>query len=95
MKIPIQFKEYIWLIEPLNRARKITFVEINERWKRKDERGGVIFSRTTFNRHRNAILDMFGVIIDCERKDGYRYYISNKEVLAEERDNRQTRGNGL
>ena len=63
MKIPILFKEYIWLIETINRAGKITFAEINERWKRKEESGGLKFSRTTFNRHRDAIFDMFCVII--------------------------------
>ena len=84
MKIPTLFKEYIWLIETINRAGKITFAEINERWKRKEESCGVEFSRTTFNRHRDAILDMFGVIIDCDRKDGYQYYISNNEVLEED-----------
>ena len=84
MKIPTLFKEYIWLIETINRAGKITFAEINERWRQKEESGGVPFSRTTFNRHRDAILDMFGVIIECDRKDGYRYYIYNKEVLEED-----------
>ncbi len=84
MKIPTLFKEYIWLIETINRAGKITFAEINERWRRKEESGGVEFSRTTFNRHRDAIFDMFGVIIECDRKDGYRYYIYNKEVLEED-----------
>ncbi len=84
MKIPTLFKEYIWLIETINRAGRITFAEINKKWRRKEESGGVEFSRTTFNRHRDAIMDMFGVIIDCDRKDGYRYYISNKEVLDED-----------
>ena len=84
MKIPTLFKEYIWLIETINRAGKITFAEINEKWQRREESGGVPFSRTTFNRHRDAILDMFGVIIECDRKDGYRYYIYNKEVLEED-----------
>lgn len=84
MKIPTLFKEYIWLIETINRAGKISFADINKKWQRKEESGGVEFSRTTFNRHRDAILDMFGVIIDCDRKDGYRYYISNKEVLEED-----------
>ena len=27
---------------------------------------------------------MFGIIIDCEKKGGYRYYIGNAEVLTEE-----------
>ena len=37
--------------------------------------------RSSFNRHRDAILDMFGIIIDCEPKT-YKYYISNREVLS-------------
>lgn len=84
MKIPALFKEYIWLIETINRAGRITFAEINDKWKRKEESGGMEFSRTTFNRHRDAILDMFGIIIECDRKDGYRYYIENKDVLNED-----------
>lgn len=81
MKIPILFKQYIWLIETIYEAGKITFAEINEKWLRTEESDGVELSRTTFNRHRDAILDMFGVIIECDRKDGYRYYIYNKDVL--------------
>lgn len=84
MRIPELFKEYIWLIETINRYGKITFAELNELWKRKEESTGAEFSRTTFNRHRDAILDMFGLIIDCDRKDGYRYYIYNKEELGED-----------
>lgn len=84
MKIPTLFKEYIWLIETIYEAGKITFAEINEKWCRTEESGGVEFARTTFNRHRDAILDMFGVIIECDRKDGYRYYIYNKEVLNDD-----------
>ena len=84
MKIPTLFKEYIWLIETIHQAGKITFAEINEKWRKREESGGVEFARTTFNRHRDAILDMFGVVIDCDRKDGYRYYIFNKEVLEDD-----------
>ncbi|MBO7069014.1 MAG: WYL domain-containing protein [Bacteroidaceae bacterium] len=84
MKIPTLFKEYIWLIETIYQAGKITFAEINEKWKRREDSGGLEFSRTTFNRHRDAILDMFGVIIECNHHDGYRYYIYNKEVLSDD-----------
>jgi predicted DNA-binding transcriptional regulator YafY len=45
---------------------------------------GVPIARSTFNRHRDAILDMFGIVIDCDKKDGFRYFIYNEEVLAEE-----------
>lgn len=83
MKIPILFKQYIWLIETINRAGKITLAELSQQWQEKEESEGLPLSRTTFNRHRDAILDMFGVIIECDRKDGNRYYIENKEVLEE------------
>lgn len=73
MTIPGLFKEYIWLIETINRYGKITFAELNELWKRRPEATGAEFSRTSFNRHRDAILDMFGIIIECDRHDGYRY----------------------
>ena len=45
---------------------------------------GLPIARSTFNRHRDAILDMFGVIIECDKKDGFRYYIYNADVLEEE-----------
>lgn len=84
MKIPSLFKEYIWLIETIISHGKISFAQLGELWKsREDIRSGE-FSRTTFNRYRDAILDMFGVIIDCDRHDGNRYFIANKEVLQED-----------
>lgn len=84
MKIPILFKQYIWLIETINRAGKITLAELDEKWQDREESDGLSLSRTTFNRHRDAILDMFGVIISCDRKDGNRYFIENKEVLEDD-----------
>lgn len=81
MKIPTLFKEYTWLIETIYQAGRISLAEINEKWRRREESGGVDLSRTTFNRHRDAIMEMFGVIIECDRKDGFRYYIYNREVL--------------
>ena len=61
----------------------MTLGEISELWRLQEESGGEELSRTTFNRHRDSILDIFGVIIECDRKDGYRYYIENEEVLKE------------
>ena len=37
--------------------------------------------QSSFNRHRDAILSMFGIVIDCDKKN-YNYYISNKEVFS-------------
>lgn len=83
MKIPSLFKEYIWLIETIRRNGRMTLAEISELWRHQEETDGQELSRTTFNRHRDSILDSFGVIIECDRRDGYRYYIENEEVLRE------------
>ena len=61
----------------------MTLGEISDLWRQQEECEGQELSRTTFNRHRDSILDIFGVIIECDRKDGYRYYIENEEVLKE------------
>ena len=39
--------------------------------------------RVSFYRHRDAIQDMFGIIIDCDPRT-YKYYISNTEVLGDD-----------
>ena len=83
MRTPALFKEYIWLVNTINRAKRITFVEINEKWLRTEMSEGNPLSRTTFNRHKDAIEDIFGIYIDCDRRDGYRYFIGNEEVLRE------------
>ena len=83
MKIPTLFKQYIWLIETIRRNGRMTLGEISDLWKQQEESDGQELSRTTFNRHRDSILDIFGVIIECDRKDGYRYYIENEEVLKD------------
>ena len=83
MTIPTLFKQYIWLVNTIYRARRITLAEINDKWQRTEMSEGMPLSRTTFNRHKDAIEDIFGIFIDCDRCDGYRYYIGNEEVLRE------------
>lgn len=84
MKSYALFQQYIWLVNTIHRYKKLTLEEINQHWLDTDMSEGVSIARSTFNRHRDAILDMFGVIIECDRKDGFRYYIYNSEVLEEE-----------
>ena len=78
------FREFIWLINTIRQHQRLTFEEINLHWVKTDMSGGLPMARSTFNRHRDAILDMFGIIIDCDKKDDYRYHIGNAEVLTEE-----------
>ena len=84
MKTPTLFKEYIWLVNTIYHAGRISLADINKRWMRTDMSEGMPLSRTTFNRHKDAIEDIFGIYIDCDRRDGYRYYIGNEEVLRED-----------
>ena len=83
MKTYSIFQEYIWLVSTLQRYGKLSLEELNGHWVKTEMSGGVPIPRTTFNRHRDAILDMLGIIIDCDKKDHYRYYIANEEVLHE------------
>ena len=84
MTTPGQFKEFIWLVNTIYKAKKISLNDINERWLKTEMSEGVEMSRTTFYRHRNAIEDIFGVNIDCDRKAGNKYFIANREVLRED-----------
>ena len=77
------YQQYIWLVNVFRRHRHMTLEELNEQWVREKVNDGNPLSRTTFNRHRDAILDMFGIIIDCDPKT-YCYYISNPEVLSDD-----------
>ncbi len=83
MTTPTLFREYIWLVSTIYRARYITLSEINRRWMQTEMSGGTEFSRTTFYRHKCAIEDIFGIYIECDRKKGNVYYIGNDYVLRE------------
>ena len=84
MKIPTKFKEYIWLVNTIRKAGRISFTEINEKWLETDMSEGIELTRVTFVRHKNAIEDIFGIYIECDRKNGYTYYIGNDYVLRED-----------
>jgi len=69
-------------VKTIHEAGGITLAEINERWKQTGLSGGSAMSRTTFYRHKYAIEDIFGIIIDCDKRNGNRYFIGNAEVLS-------------
>ena len=77
------FYQYTWIINTLRAYHKLSLEELNHKWQQDGVTGGNTLQRSSFNRHRDAILDMFGIIIDCEPKT-YRYYIANPEVLNDD-----------
>lgn len=78
------FQQYIWIINTLRQYKKLSLEELNNLWQNDDVNGGAPLSRTTFNRHKDSILDMFGIIIECTTFPGYKYYIANPEVLGDD-----------
>ena len=84
MKSYALFQQYIWLVNTIHKYKRLTLDEINRYWLETDMSEGLPIARSTFNRHRDAILDMFGIIIECDKKDGFRYFIYNAEVLEED-----------
>lgn len=65
--------KYIWLVQSLIAAGGggMTFKELNEKYS---GRFGQAYSRRTFNNHRLAVADLFGIDIDCDRSTN-RYLI--------------------
>ncbi len=72
--------KYVWLVETIYNAGHITLEEINQKWLDDDMDKNPIPLRT-FHKWRIAAEDMFGLAIDCERKGGYHYYISNRNEV--------------
>lgn len=75
------FKTYIWLIETIHRYGSITLSELSNLWIKSAISDGTPMSRTSFNRHREEIEDIFGIKIVCSRSNGNKYFIENADVI--------------
>jgi hypothetical protein len=75
------FNRYIWLVDTIYRAQKITFEEINEKWLLNEMSEGEEIPLRTFHNHRHAIEEMFDINIECDRRNGYVYYIENADDM--------------
>ena len=73
--------KYVWLVETIYKAKKISFEKINQRWVDNDLSEGKPLPIRTFHKWRQAIEEMFGLIIENENGGQYRYYIENADDL--------------
>ena len=75
--------KYIWLIQTLTAAGGggLTFKELGEKYSR---RFGMAYSRRTFNNHRLAVADLFGIDIDCDRRTNCYFIPYGGDVLDNE-----------
>lgn len=74
--------KYVWLVETIYNAGQITFEEINQKWL-DDDMDVTPIPLRTFHKWRIAAEEMFGLVIDCERKGGYHYYIGNAREVRD------------
>ena len=74
--------KYVWVIETIYREGRITFDELNDKWKNDEISRGEKLSKRTFDNWRSAIQDVFGVIIANENCGQYCYFIENPEDLS-------------
>lgn len=81
-----QLQKYVWLIDTIRRAGRISYKDISDKWeRRKDLSDYRPLHRATFNRWRDAVYEQFGIIIECQKAGGYLYYIANPEDINEDR----------
>lgn len=81
MNTPRILREYIWLVSTIYQAKRITLAELSQRWQNSDISYGSELSRSSFKRYKNAIADAFGIDIECDVNDGYKYYIADMNSL--------------
>ena len=83
MKHSQKYLLYLWFINTLKEYGGLTLEELKRKWVEDKVDGGNPLIRSSFYRHRDAILDMFGIVIECEPKT-YKHYIANPEVLNDD-----------
>lgn len=73
-------KFYSWLIGLLDSAH-LTFEEIAYEWKEaRANQDKDVLDKRTFHRYRENIQSQFGITVECNKSDGYRYYLKRDPV---------------
>ena len=72
-------RQCLWLITTIRQNGRITLKKLQEKWT--DDRMGDVLYRSTFNRYRDKIFELFGLVMECDEK--YRYHIANPNELAD------------
>ncbi len=75
-------QKYLWLVQTFIRSGEhgLTLEEVCDRW---ESRFDSAYSRRTFNNHRDAVEEVFGIRIGCNRSTN-RYFIEYSSDIADE-----------
>lgn len=76
--------KYIWLVQTLLDAgeRGLTLGQLSDKWER---RYGEIYARRTFNNHREAVAELFGIEIECRRGSNTYYIPDGRDAIDTDR----------
>ena len=83
MKPAKVYNHYIWIINTLRAYGGLTLAELSEKWQDDKMTDGNGLPRATFNRYRDAITKIFGIVIECDLET-YKYFISNPNILNDD-----------
>lgn len=77
------FNRYVWLIDTIYSADKITKSDIDKAWAKcsLNTEHETKYEVRSFHRHKETIEEMFGIQIDCDKTAGNVYFIKNKGTL--------------
>lgn len=79
-----QTNKLAWIVETIQKARKITFEDLNRKWQENEDLSfGEPLLKRTFHKWRQSIADTFGLDIECEKTAPYHYYIENADDLEQ------------
>lgn len=83
--ISTTFNRYIWLVNTLIQAGRLTFEEISRKWERSSLGEGKPLPIRTFHDHRKAVEELFQINIECDKSGGHKYYIEDLSSLREDK----------
>ena len=76
--------KYVWLIRTISKAGMsgLSLEDIQSKW---ENRWGTSYARRSFCNHRDAIEDVFGIKIECDRSRN-RYFIRYSDDVEDQAD---------
>jgi len=75
-----KIRSCLWLVSLLQKRGKLDFQEISGYWQQNiDLSDGNPLPKRTYHDYLDYIQDVFGIIIACQRKGGYKWYIEYED----------------
>ncbi len=72
-------RQLVWLVSTIKNAQRITLRDLNGKWVDEEIADGNPLARTSFNRYRDEIFDLFGLVMECDNE--HRYYFDNPHAI--------------